>query len=34
MVRVLLQNYMISEMFVAISVQAIMLIKGYVINTL
>lgn len=34
MARALFQNYTLSEMFVAISVQTIMLIKDYVINSL
>lgn len=34
MVRILFQNYMVSEVFAAISEQAIMLSKGYVINSL
>lgn len=34
MVRILFQNDMVSEVFVAISEQAIMLSKGYVINSL
>lgn len=34
MARVLFQNYTESEMFVAVSVQTIMLIKRYVINSL
>lgn len=32
--RILFQNDMVSEVFVAISEQAIMLSKGYVINSL
>lgn len=34
MVRILFQNDMVSEVFVAISEQAIMLSKRYVINSL
>lgn len=34
MVRIIFQNYIVSEVFAAVSVQANMLFKGYAINSL